>query len=178
MKNRSRRAVPQISRGFHRWVTCGAFPSRVGTDHRQPLRSLLSSRFSATRKSNSSTDPSASSLTRTTSCSLISMKMGCSSRFGKRQGLPAPGPDLGGWYDDADDFNEKDNFHAFIAGHSFGQYVSGLARAYAVTGSKADTAKGSSSRACFCRDRRTNGEVLRRLSAAGLHLRQNVLWPN
>src|ERR1700730_4880759 len=56
--------------------------------------------------------------------------------FRKRQGLPAPGPDLGGWYDDAEDFNEKDNFHAFIAGHSFGQYVSGLARAYAVTGSK------------------------------------------
>src|SRR6266699_3067426 len=56
--------------------------------------------------------------------------------FRKRQGLPAPGPDLGGWYDDADDFNEKDNFHAFIAGHSFGQYLSGLARAYAVAGSK------------------------------------------
>jgi uncharacterized protein len=56
--------------------------------------------------------------------------------FRQRQGMPAPGPDLGGWYDNADDFNEKDNFHAFIAGHTFGQYVSGLARAYAVTGSK------------------------------------------
>ena len=61
--------------------------------------------------------------------------------FRKRQGLPAPGHDLGGWYDDADDFNEKDNFHAFIAGHSFGQYVSGLSRAYAVTGSKATQEK-------------------------------------
>jgi hypothetical protein len=56
--------------------------------------------------------------------------------FRKREGLPAPGPDLGGWYDDADDFNEDTNFHAFIAGHTFGQYLSGLARAYAVTGSK------------------------------------------
>ena len=56
--------------------------------------------------------------------------------FRKREGLSAPGPDMGGWYDDADDFNEKDNFHAFIAGHSFGQYLSGLARACAVTGSK------------------------------------------
>src|SRR5208282_5242853 len=56
--------------------------------------------------------------------------------FRKRQGMPAPGPDMGGWYDDADDFNEKDNFHAFIAGHSFGQYLSGLARASAATGSK------------------------------------------
>ncbi len=56
--------------------------------------------------------------------------------FRQREGLPAPGPDMGGWYDNGDDFNEKDNFHAFIAGHSFGQYLSGLARAYAVTGSK------------------------------------------
>jgi len=56
--------------------------------------------------------------------------------FRQREGLPAPGPDLGGWYDNADDFNEKDNFHGFIAGHSFGQYLSALARAYAVTGSK------------------------------------------
>jgi len=56
--------------------------------------------------------------------------------FRQREGLPAPGPDLGGWYDNSDDFNAKDNFHGFIPGHSFGQYVSGLARAYAVTGSK------------------------------------------
>jgi uncharacterized protein len=56
--------------------------------------------------------------------------------FRQREGLPAPGPDMGGWYDNGEDFNEKDNFHAFIAGHSFGQYLSGLARAYAVTGSK------------------------------------------
>lgn len=56
--------------------------------------------------------------------------------FRQRQGMPAPGPDLGGWYDNGDDFNEDTNFHAFIAGHSFGQYLSGLARAYAVTGSK------------------------------------------
>jgi len=56
--------------------------------------------------------------------------------FRQRVGLPGPGPDLGGWYDNGDDFDEKNNFHAFIAGHAFGQYVSGLARAYAVTGSK------------------------------------------
>jgi len=61
--------------------------------------------------------------------------------FRVRQGMPAPGPDMGGWYDDGNDFNEKDNFHAFIAGHSFGQYLSGLARAYAVTGSKETQAK-------------------------------------
>lgn len=56
--------------------------------------------------------------------------------FRQRQGMPAPGPDLGGWYDNSDDFNPKSNFHGFIPGHTFGQYLSGLARAYAVTGSK------------------------------------------
>jgi uncharacterized protein len=61
--------------------------------------------------------------------------------FRQREGLPAPGPDLGGWYDNGDDFNEANNFHAFIAGHTFGQYVSGLARAYAVTGSQATREK-------------------------------------
>lgn len=56
--------------------------------------------------------------------------------FRKREGLPAVGPDMGGWYDDADDFSPMENFHAFIPGHSFGQYLSSLARAYAITGSK------------------------------------------
>lgn len=61
--------------------------------------------------------------------------------FREREGLPAPGPDMGGWYDNSDDYNPRGNSHGFIAGHSFGQYVSGLARAYAVTGDKATQAK-------------------------------------
>ena len=56
--------------------------------------------------------------------------------FREREGLAAPGPDMGGWYDNAGDFSPPENFHAFIPGHSFGQYVSALARAYAVTGHK------------------------------------------
>jgi len=56
--------------------------------------------------------------------------------FRSRMGMAAPGPDMGGWYDNADDFSPPENFHAFIPGHSFGQYLSGLSRAYAVTGSK------------------------------------------
>ncbi|HXW57567.1 MAG TPA: beta-L-arabinofuranosidase domain-containing protein, partial [Candidatus Cybelea sp.] len=56
--------------------------------------------------------------------------------FRQREGLPAPGPDMGGWYDNSDDFNPAHSFHGFIPGHSFGQYLSGLARAYAVSGSK------------------------------------------
>ncbi|MGC2169793.1 MAG: beta-L-arabinofuranosidase domain-containing protein, partial [Candidatus Sulfotelmatobacter sp.] len=35
----------------------------------------------------------------------------------------------------------RNDFHAFVPGHSFGQYLSALARAYAVTGSEATRAK-------------------------------------
>jgi DUF1680 family protein len=53
-----------------------------------------------------------------------------------RAGLPAPGDDMGGWYDSTDDFDSQKNFHGFVPGHTFGQYLSALARAYAITGSK------------------------------------------
>jgi DUF1680 family protein len=61
--------------------------------------------------------------------------------FRQVSGLPAPGEDMGGWYDLTGFSLEKNDFHGFIAGHSFGQYVSGLARAYAVTGSEETRAK-------------------------------------
>ncbi len=60
--------------------------------------------------------------------------------FRLRAGQAAPGEDMGGWYDESKDFLidpsdwSKANWHGFIPGHSFGQYVSGLARSYAVTG--------------------------------------------
>ena len=57
--------------------------------------------------------------------------------FRQVAGLPAPGEDMGGWYDLTGFSLEHNSFHGFIAGHSFGQYVSGLARAYAVTGDDA-----------------------------------------
>lgn len=56
--------------------------------------------------------------------------------FRQLAGLPAPGPDMGGWYDVDPAFNGTGSFHGFVPGHSFGQYMSGLARAYAATGSK------------------------------------------
>src|SRR5215831_13209396 len=61
--------------------------------------------------------------------------------FRQMAGLPAPGADMGGWYDIGGFSLEHNDFHGFIAGHSFGQYVSGLARAYAVTGSEPTRAK-------------------------------------
>lgn len=56
--------------------------------------------------------------------------------FRQRAGQPAPGDDMGGWYDNSPEFDPHGTFHGFIPGHSFGQYLSGLARAYAVTGSQ------------------------------------------
>ncbi len=61
--------------------------------------------------------------------------------FRQMAGLPAPGEDMGGWYDIGGFSLEHNDFHGFIPGHSFGQYVSGLARAYAVTGSEETRAK-------------------------------------
>src|SRR5580693_8546724 len=61
--------------------------------------------------------------------------------FRQVAGLAAPGEDMGGWYDLTGFSLEGNDFHGFIAGHSFGQYVSGLARSYAVTGSEETRAK-------------------------------------
>ncbi|RIA43769.1 hypothetical protein DFR49_1998 [Hephaestia caeni] len=51
--------------------------------------------------------------------------------FRQNAGLPAPGPDMGGWYD-AD---------GFVPGLAFGQYVSGIARFAATTNNAAAHAK-------------------------------------
>ncbi len=54
--------------------------------------------------------------------------------FRQLAGQPAPGEDMGGWYSPSADFNPPSNLTGYIPGHSFGQYLSGLSRAYAVTG--------------------------------------------
>ncbi|MGH9639430.1 MAG: beta-L-arabinofuranosidase domain-containing protein, partial [Bryobacteraceae bacterium] len=61
--------------------------------------------------------------------------------FRQKAGLPAPGEDMGGWYSFSDEFDPPNNMTGYVPGHSFGQYLSGLARAYGVTGNKATQAK-------------------------------------
>ena len=51
--------------------------------------------------------------------------------YRQRAGMPAPGRDMGGWYD-AD---------GFVPGHLIGQFISGLSRFYAATGDAASAAK-------------------------------------
>jgi uncharacterized protein len=47
--------------------------------------------------------------------------------YRQRAGMPAPGADMGGWYD----------ANGFVPGHLIGQFISGLSRIYASTGDKA-----------------------------------------
>ena len=49
-----------------------------------------------------------------------------------RAGLPAPGPDLGGWYDELPLEKTESGGHGFAPAHCFGQWLSALARGYAV----------------------------------------------
>jgi DUF1680 family protein len=62
--------------------------------------------------------------------------------FRQRAGLPAPGEDMGGWYSWAPlaDLDKPGN-NGFAPCHSFGQYLSGLARDYAATGDPATQQK-------------------------------------
>jgi DUF1680 family protein len=50
-----------------------------------------------------------------------------------RAGLPAPGPDLGGWYDELPLDKTESGGHGFAPGHCFGQWISALARGYAAS---------------------------------------------
>jgi DUF1680 family protein len=61
--------------------------------------------------------------------------------FRQLTGQPAPGEDMGGWYSPSPDFDPPKNMTGYIPGHSFGQYLSGLARPYAATGDKATQQK-------------------------------------
>jgi hypothetical protein len=51
-----------------------------------------------------------------------------------RAGLPAPGPDLGGWYDEVPLQKTPSGGHGFAPAHSFGQWISALSRGYAADG--------------------------------------------
>ena len=61
--------------------------------------------------------------------------------FRERAGLPISDDRFGGWYDFVPEFHSKQSMVGFIPGHSFGQYMSALARAYAVTGDARAKAK-------------------------------------
>ncbi|HEY0795713.1 MAG TPA: beta-L-arabinofuranosidase domain-containing protein, partial [Acidisarcina sp.] len=51
--------------------------------------------------------------------------------FRLRAGMPAPGPEMGGWYDELALDKTPSGGHGFCPAHSFGQWVSALSRGYA-----------------------------------------------
>lgn len=62
--------------------------------------------------------------------------------FRQMSGMPAPGDDLGGWYHYDPDYDYRKNFdNGFAPGCTFGQWVSALARSYAITGDEATRQK-------------------------------------
>jgi DUF1680 family protein len=61
--------------------------------------------------------------------------------FRQLTGQAAPGEDMGGWYSPSPLFDPPKNMTGYVPGHTFGQYLSGLARAYAVTGDTATKQK-------------------------------------
>ena len=61
--------------------------------------------------------------------------------FRQMAGQPAPGADLGGWYNFDPDFDWRKDDAGFAPGATFGQWISALARYYAITGSEETRAK-------------------------------------
>lgn len=58
-----------------------------------------------------------------------------------RAGMPAPGPEMGGWYDEVPLVKTPSGGHGFAPAHSFGQWISALSRGYAVTRDPSTRAK-------------------------------------
>ncbi|MHB1935749.1 MAG: beta-L-arabinofuranosidase domain-containing protein [Acidobacteriaceae bacterium] len=61
--------------------------------------------------------------------------------FRQMAGMPAPGEDLGGWYHYNPDLDRFAGDDGFAPACTFGQWVSALARVYAITGDDATRAK-------------------------------------
>ena len=61
--------------------------------------------------------------------------------FRQMAGQPAPGDDLGGWYNYDPDFDWHHDDAGFAPGATFGQWISALARYYAISGSREVQAK-------------------------------------
>src|SRR5258708_2748596 len=62
--------------------------------------------------------------------------------YRERAGLPTPGAEIGGWYENNPAFDWRNiDWRGFAPGHCFGQWLSALSRAYAITGQDAIKSK-------------------------------------
>ncbi len=94
--------------------------------------------------------------------------------FRQREGMPAPGPDMGGWYDNATDFTPMENFHGFIPGIAS---VRSLRIGSRLCNHRIETDPRKSEQAgsCIRANRGPRRKVLCGLLPSRVHLRQNQL---
>ena len=95
--------------------------------------------------------------------------------FRQKAGLPAPGEDMGGWYTFYADFSPKGTFPA-ISRATASDNILRAGACVCADRIEADTAEGASADRGIREDH--HAKVLRRLSPARLHLRQDLLRPD
>ena len=87
-------------------------------------------------------DPHESQLIQTHSVLMALSEDSLLKPFRQMSGLPALGEELGDWYNYNPDYDYRKGFDAgFAPGCTFGQWISALARAYAITGEQATREK-------------------------------------
>ena len=91
-------------------------------------------------------------------------------------GLPAPGEDLGGWYHYDPNWDFRKDEPGFAPAHAYGQWVSALARNYAITGDPAMREKVLRINQALCRDDQAG--FLYKEPLSGILLRQDCLRPD
>lgn len=87
-------------------------------------------------------DPHESQLMNTHSVLMALSEDSLLKPFRQMSGMPAPGEDLGGWYTYNPGYDYRKGFdEGFAPGCTFGQWISALARTYAITGETATREK-------------------------------------
>jgi len=121
-------------------VAGGGLSTRNGWGADAPLQTPLAE-FGYADVSLSS-DPHEAQLMNTHSVLMALSEDSLLKPFRQMSGMPAPGEDLGGWYSYDPGYDYRKGFDlGFAPGCTFGQWVSALARAYAITGEQATREK-------------------------------------
>ncbi len=118
-------------------ATAGSFAARAVASGKEPRAPEALSEFSYGAVSIAS-DAHESQLRNTQSVLMSLSDDSLLMPFRQMAGMPAPGTELGGWYAYRADYDYRKNFDlGFAPGCHFGQWVSALARGYAISGNPA-----------------------------------------
>ena len=133
----SRRRLLQIGA----WATTASIAGRAGAwrDELPPPDRLTEFAYGDV---SIASDPHEAQLSNTQSVLMSLSEDSLLMPFRQMAGMPAPGVELGGWYAYRPDYDYRKNFdEGFAPGCHLGQWVSALARGYAISGDKAVRAK-------------------------------------